>query len=65
MWEKVKCCCEWDMAWFCSKCEKMMHWKTKGWYNPVIAPHNYYCDECKEKIEKAGHEHGYIKKGNY
>lgn len=56
MWKKVKCCCEWDMAWFCSKCEKMMYWKTKGWNNPKVSPHNFYCNECKEKIEKAGYK---------
>lgn len=51
MWKKVKCSCEWDMAWFCEKCEKMMYWKEKGWYNPML-PHRYYCDECKKKLEK-------------
>ena len=52
MWKKVKCCCEWDMAWFCSKCEKMMYWKTKGWNNPKVSPYNFYCNECKEKLKK-------------
>jgi DNA-directed RNA polymerase subunit M/transcription elongation factor TFIIS len=40
------------MAWFCSKCEKMMYWKIKGWNNPSIAPYNFYCDDCKKKIEE-------------
>ena len=54
MWKKVKCCCEWDMAWFCSKCEKMMYWKIKGWNNPDISPYNFYCEDCKKKIEERG-----------
>lgn len=51
MWKKVKCCCEWDMAWFCSKCEKMMYWKIKGWNNPSIAPYNFYCEDCYRKLQ--------------
>jgi hypothetical protein len=54
MWEKKKCAHERDMAWFCAKCEKMMHWKTKGWGENPAFPYRIYCDECKEKMEKAG-----------
>ena len=52
MWEKRKCCAEWDMAWFCDRCDKMMHWKTKGWFNTADPFNRYYCNECKEKIEQ-------------
>jgi hypothetical protein len=52
MWTKEQIAVEWDMAWFCDKCEKMIPWKTKGWVNPLY-PHCAYCDECKEKIERS------------
>ena len=50
-WEKVKCCCEWDMAWFCDRCEKMMYWKEKGWRHD-LRPYSFYCDKCKEILER-------------
>jgi hypothetical protein len=53
MWTKERVCVEWDMCWFCDRCEKMMYWKTKGWTNP-LKPFCRYCDDCKEKLEKAG-----------
>jgi hypothetical protein len=53
MWTKERVCVEWDMCWFCDRCEKMIYWKTKGWTNP-LKPFCRYCDDCKEKLEKAG-----------
>ena len=55
MWSKKNVCAEWDMAWFCDKCEKMIHWKKKGWINSLY-PNRVYCNECKEKIEREGHK---------
>ena len=52
MWERVEVAVEWDMAWFCDKCEKMESWKTKGWRHPRIR--GFVCNECKEKLEKNG-----------
>lgn len=52
MWIKQQIADEWDMAWFCDKCEKMMSWKTKGWVDPS-SPFHAYCNECKEKIERS------------
>ena len=26
--ERRKCATEWDMGWFCCKCECLKHWKT-------------------------------------
>jgi len=26
--KKVRICTEWDMAWFCDSCGKMLSWKT-------------------------------------
>lgn len=52
MWTKLQIASEWDMAWFCDKCEKMMSWKTKGWVDPS-SPFHAYCNECKEKIERS------------
>lgn len=52
MWFRQQIASEWDMAWFCDKCEKMMSWKTKGWTNS-LSPHYAYCNECKEEIAKA------------
>ena len=37
---------EWDGGWFCYKCERLMHWKTKAY---VICGHGY-CRMCAEKI---------------
>ena len=36
---------EWDMGWFCDKCYKLVHWKTKSY------KHNgqHLCRECAEK----------------
>jgi hypothetical protein len=53
MWEKVKVAVEWDMAWFCDKCEKMESWRTKGWINSLY-PNRFYCNKCKEELEKKG-----------
>lgn len=37
---------EWDGGWFCYKCERLAHWKTKAY---VICGHGY-CRMCAEKI---------------
>lgn len=60
MWIKQQIADEWDMAWFCDNCEKMMYWKTKAWIDP-LSPFHAYCDECKEKIEKAGYKNKQFK----
>ena len=52
MWVKQQIASEWDMAWFCDRCEKMMPWKIKGWIDP-LNPSHVYCNECKEKIERS------------
>lgn len=43
--EKVRICTEWDMAWFCDGCGKMLSWKQKGYIK------NGYklCEDCKDK----------------
>lgn len=55
MWVRHQVATEWDMAWFCDKCDRMIYWKTKGWTNSQY-PYRVYCDECKEKIEREGHK---------
>ena len=52
MWIKLQIASEWDMAWFCDRCERMIPWKTKGWVDPS-SPFHAYCNECKEKIERS------------
>ena len=55
MWIRKTVCAEWDMAWFCDRCEKMMYWRTKAWYNPLL-PRKYLCFACKEYYVEKGVE---------
>lgn len=55
MWEKIECCAEWDMAWFCYRCEEMFSWRTKGWHNTANKPQAFYCDKCKKEMEEKNH----------
>lgn len=41
---------EWDMGWFCDKCEKLKHWKSKGYK----LGKKIYCYDCAVKIAKGG-----------
>ena len=41
---RKKMATEWDMGWFCDKCEKLVHWKTKSY--EVNGQH--LCRECAE-----------------
>ena len=43
--ERKQCACEWDMGWFCSKCEKLVHWKTKAY----ILGKQKLCVTCAEQ----------------
>ncbi len=43
--EQRQCACEWDMGWFCDKCDKLVHWKTKAY----ILNNEKLCQECAEK----------------
>lgn len=43
--ERRKCATEWDMGWFCDKCDKLVHWKTKSY---VVNGENF-CQECARK----------------
>jgi len=43
--EKVRICTEWDMAWFCDGCGKMLSWKQKGY----IKNEYKLCEDCKDK----------------
>ena len=42
---RKKMATEWDMGWFCDKCEKLVHWKTKSY--EVNGQH--LCRECAER----------------
>lgn len=48
MFEKRRVATEWDMGWFCCKCECLKHWKTEAY----ILHGRYYCKECYEKTFK-------------
>lgn len=55
MWARVTAATEWDMAWFCDKCENMNSWREKGWVNKNnLYPNRVYCNKCKEELEKNG-----------
>lgn len=45
---------EWDGAWFCDKCEKLMHWKTEAY----MVNNRPLCKECaEERIKEAEKNH--------
>ena len=46
---RKKMATEWDMGWFCDKCERLVHWKTKSY--EVNGEH--LCRECAERALKA------------
>ena len=55
MWARVTVAIEWDMVWFCDKCENMNSWREKGWVNKNnLYPNRVYCNKCKEELEKNG-----------
>ena len=39
---------EWDMGWFCWKCENLISWKTKAF----MINNKPYCCECAKKYVK-------------
>ena len=45
---RKKMATEWDMGWFCDRCEKLVHWKTKSY--EVNGQH--LCRECAERALK-------------
>lgn len=43
---REKVATEWDGGWFCYKCDKLSHWKTKAFvYN-----NHPYCQECAQRM---------------
>lgn len=46
--ERKRWATEWDMGWFCTKCDKLIHWKKKAY----VINNKPYCRECSEKILK-------------
>ena len=40
---------EWDMAWFCDKCDDMKSWKAKAY----CKGNRKYCKKCAETIDKS------------
>ena len=41
---------EYDMGWFCYKCERLVHWNEKSY---VVNGHNY-CYDCATKFLREG-----------
>lgn len=39
---------EWDMGWFCWKCESLVHWRTKAF----MINDKAYCCECAKNYVK-------------
>ena len=46
---RKKMATEWDMGWFCDKCERLVYWKTKSY--EVNGQH--LCRECAERALKS------------
>ena len=51
MFERKQVASEWDMGWFCYKCEKLSSWKTKAYVSTTSG--HYYCAECANRIKKS------------
>ena len=50
VFEIKKVATEWDGAWFCDKCQKMLHWKEKAYVDQDNG--DKLCKECAEKRGK-------------
>ena len=47
MIERKQVATQWDMGWFCVKCDKLHHWKELAY----MVNHRPYCEECAKKEE--------------
>lgn len=58
--ERKKVATEWDMGWFCYKCDGLHSWRSKAFvYNGKP-----YCQECAQKMCKNNEEQYYARSNN-
>lgn len=53
--ERKQVATEWDMGWFCDKCDSLNHWKTKAY----IVNDKHYCEKCAKEFERKEAKSGY------